>query len=59
MRFRVISNIQNLILIRTLVVLIANYPIRVGTSGKFFLKSTQLALKLPVIGSNTVHWRGF
>jgi len=59
MRFRVISNIQNLILIRTLVVLIANCPIRVSTSGKFFVKSTQRFLKLPVIGSNTVQWRGF
>jgi hypothetical protein len=36
-------------LIRTLVIRIANYPDRLGFSGKF------VALKLPFIGSSTIH----
>jgi hypothetical protein len=38
-----------------LVILIANYPERLGPSGKFVENlQNQIALKLPVIGSNTV-----
>jgi hypothetical protein len=46
--------------IRTLVILIANYPERLGPSGKFVENlQNQIALKLSVIGSNTVQSYGF
>jgi hypothetical protein len=46
-------------IIRKLVIRTANYPERLGPSGKFVENYTKLALKLPVIGSSTVQGFGF
>jgi len=50
-------------IIRKLVIRTANYPDRLGPSGKFVENCTyvkyQLALKLPVIGSSAVLCYGF
>jgi len=46
-------------IIRTLAIWIANYPKRLGPSGKSVDKSTKLALKLPAIGSSREQCFGF
>ena len=51
-----VSEYSRISLIWTLVIRIANYPDRLGPSGKFVQNSTT---KLPVIGSSTAQCNGF